>query len=114
VADALLSFAVAGGDLVVLVKPQFEAARAEVDRGPGVVVDPEVWARVLAEVIAALRERGATIMGVMASPITGSDGNVEFVLHAVAPGDDRRRPEPPGADADQQRIDAAVREATTG
>jgi 23S rRNA (cytidine1920-2'-O)/16S rRNA (cytidine1409-2'-O)-methyltransferase len=71
-------------DLVVLVKPQFEAARAEVDRGRGVIGDPEVWRRVLTEVIAAFAERGATIMGAMASPLTGSDGNVEFLLHVRA------------------------------
>ena len=87
VAGALLSMATPRGDLVVLVKPQFEATRAEVDRGRGIIVDPDVWTRVLGEVIAAFGERGATIMGAMASPITGSDGNVEFLLHLAASGD---------------------------
>ena len=85
VVGALLGLARPGGDLVVLVKPQFEAARAEVDRGRGVIGDPAVWARVLDDVIAAFADRGATIMGAMASPITGSDGNVEFLLHARRP-----------------------------
>jgi 23S rRNA (cytidine1920-2'-O)/16S rRNA (cytidine1409-2'-O)-methyltransferase len=85
VLDALLGLVAPGGDLVVLVKPQFEASRAEADRVGGVIVDPAVWAQVLNDVIAAFAERGATIMGAMPSPIRGGDGNVEFLLHAVAP-----------------------------
>ena len=71
---------------MLLVKPQFEAERAEVSRGRGVVRDPEVWAGALDGVGAALDEVGAAIMGAMASPLHGADGNVEFLLHAVAPG----------------------------
>jgi 23S rRNA (cytidine1920-2'-O)/16S rRNA (cytidine1409-2'-O)-methyltransferase len=47
-----------------------------------VIKDPEVQARVLAEVCADLEDRGATIMGTMESPITGADGNREFLVHA--------------------------------
>ena len=109
VASALLGLSEPGADLVVLVKPQFEAAKVEVDRGRGVIVDPDIWTRALDAVIAAFVERGATIMGVMASPITGTDGNVEFLLHAVAP-------DPPSAPAaasdagpsDAERIRALV------
>lgn len=86
VLPALLGMVEPAADLVVLVKPQFEAARAEVDRGRGVIGDPAIWQRVLDDVIAAFAERRATIMGAMASPLTGSDGNVEFLLHARAPG----------------------------
>ena len=111
VAAALVGLAAPGGDLVVLVKPQFEAARSEVDRGRGVIVDPVIWRRVLAEVIAAFGDRGATIMGVMASVITGSDGNVEFVLHLGAPGASPAAPGPTADPAVQARIDAAVDEA---
>jgi 23S rRNA (cytidine1920-2'-O)/16S rRNA (cytidine1409-2'-O)-methyltransferase len=75
-----------GAVYAFLVKPQFEAGRSEVATGRGVVTDPVVWRRVLAEVCAALGERGATIMGAMVSPITGSDGNVEFVVVGRAPG----------------------------
>lgn len=71
-----------GADLVVLVKPQFEAGRAEAAKGRGVITDPAVWRRVLEEVAAALDGLGAAIMGAMASPLTGADGNVEFLLHA--------------------------------
>jgi 23S rRNA (cytidine1920-2'-O)/16S rRNA (cytidine1409-2'-O)-methyltransferase len=69
-------------DLVALVKPQFEAGREEATRGKGVITDPVVWRRVLDEVTGALEALGAAIMGAMASPLTGADGNVEFLLHA--------------------------------
>jgi 23S rRNA (cytidine1920-2'-O)/16S rRNA (cytidine1409-2'-O)-methyltransferase len=73
-----------GADLVLLVKPQFEAGREEAARGRGVITDPVVWRRVLEEVSTALAAAGATIMGAMASPLTGADGNVEFLIHARA------------------------------
>ena len=82
VAAALLACAGPGADLVLLVKPQFEAGRAEASKGRGVIKDPEVHARVLGEICADLRERGASIMGTMESPITGADGNREFLVHA--------------------------------
>jgi len=82
VLPAVLPLAREGADLIALVKPQFEAGREEAARGKGVITDPTVWRRVLEEVTAALGERGAAMMGVMASPLTGADGNVEFLLHA--------------------------------
>lgn len=82
VLDALLALVVDSGDLVLLVKPQFEAGKPEVDKGRGVIRDPVIWRRTLSEVCAALDGRGAAIMGVMVSPITGGDGNVEFLVHA--------------------------------
>jgi 23S rRNA (cytidine1920-2'-O)/16S rRNA (cytidine1409-2'-O)-methyltransferase len=75
----------AGAPYAFLVKPQFEAGRSEVAKGRGVVTDPVVWRRVLEEVGTALLGQGATIMGAMVSPITGSDGNVEFVVVGRAP-----------------------------
>lgn len=83
VLPAVLPLVAPGGHLVLLVKPQFEAGRAEVSRGRGVVTDPETWRRVLQEVLGALREGGAAIMGAMVSPLTGADGNVEFLVHAT-------------------------------
>ncbi|HSZ36451.1 MAG TPA: TlyA family RNA methyltransferase [Acidimicrobiales bacterium] len=74
--------AAAGADLVVLVKPQFEAGRAVVSRGKGVVRDPAVWQAALEGVASALVSAGTGIMGAMASPLTGASGNVEFLLHA--------------------------------
>jgi 23S rRNA (cytidine1920-2'-O)/16S rRNA (cytidine1409-2'-O)-methyltransferase len=77
-------------DLVALVKPQFEAGREEAARGKGVITDPAIWRRVLDEVVGALHGLGAAIMGAMASPLTGADGNVEFLLHArSAPAEPR-------------------------
>ncbi len=91
VAPALLGLATAGADLVLLVKPQFEAGRAEASRERGVIRDPEVWHRALGGVVAAYDEGGAAIMGLMVSPLLGAEGNVEFLAHLVAgaaPGGD--------------------------
>ncbi len=82
VLPAVLPMVVPEGDLVLLVKPQFEAGRAEAARGRGVITDPAVWHRVLEEVAGALADGGTAIMGAMASPIRGADGNAEFLVHA--------------------------------
>ena len=68
--------------LVLLVKPQFEAGRAEVDRGSGVIRDRAVHQRVCDEVSAALVARGCEVLGWIDSPITGAQGNREFLVHA--------------------------------
>jgi 23S rRNA (cytidine1920-2'-O)/16S rRNA (cytidine1409-2'-O)-methyltransferase len=80
----LLGQAAPGAHVVLLVKPQFEAGRDEAARGRGVIRDSAVWRRVLNEVLIALRATGAAIMGAMVSPLTGADGNVEFLVHARA------------------------------
>jgi 23S rRNA (cytidine1920-2'-O)/16S rRNA (cytidine1409-2'-O)-methyltransferase len=67
-------------DVVALVKPQFEAGRQEVGR-KGLVKDPAVHARVLAEVTAAAAAVGLTRVNVVESPITGAEGNREFLIH---------------------------------
>ena len=72
--------------MALLVKPQFEAGKVEASKGKGVISDPVVWRRVLEEVSTALVGLGATIMGAMVSPITGSDGNVEFIVVGRTPG----------------------------
>ena len=69
-------------DVVALVKPQFEAGRAEVRKG--VIRDPAIHARVLDEVIAAAAEVGLTRVNSTPSPITGAKGNQEFFLHLRA------------------------------
>ncbi len=71
-----------GADLVLLVKPQFEAGRAAVSRGKGVIRDPALWLAALEGVASALHVAKTGIMGAMASPLTGSAGNVEFLVHA--------------------------------
>jgi 23S rRNA (cytidine1920-2'-O)/16S rRNA (cytidine1409-2'-O)-methyltransferase len=67
------------GRIVALVKPQFEAGKEDVPRG-GVVTDPAVWRRVVEDVAAAGREVGIHAHRAMRSPITGTDGNIEFLL----------------------------------
>jgi len=81
---SILALCPPGADLVLLVKPQFEAGRAEAAKGRGVITDPVIWQRVLQEVAGALDSGGAAIMAAMPSPITGADGNVEFLLHCRA------------------------------
>ncbi len=71
-----------GAKLVALVKPQFEAGRAEVGKG-GVVRDAAVHERVCDEAKAWVESRGWSVLGVTQSPITGPEGNVEFLLGAV-------------------------------
>ncbi|MGI4732936.1 MAG: TlyA family RNA methyltransferase [Janthinobacterium lividum] len=80
-----LSFAAPTARALVLVKPQFEAGRAEVGKG-GVVRDPAVHDRVCADARAWFEGQGWQVEGVERSPITGPEGNVEFLLAA------RRRP----------------------
>jgi 23S rRNA (cytidine1920-2'-O)/16S rRNA (cytidine1409-2'-O)-methyltransferase len=67
-------------DIVALVKPQFEAGREEVGAG-GIVKDAAVHDRVVAEVSNAAAEVGLTRAGLVESPITGTEGNKEFLLH---------------------------------
>ena len=98
----------ATADIVMLVKPQFEAGKADARRGRGVIRDPEVWRRVLVEVCRAVVDSGAAIMGVMVSPLTGAEGNVEFLLHAcVGPG-------AAAVNDIDEALDAAVAQASEG
>jgi 23S rRNA (cytidine1920-2'-O)/16S rRNA (cytidine1409-2'-O)-methyltransferase len=78
------SLAAPGADLVLLVKPQFEAGREEASKGRGVIRDPEVWLRALEGVNAAMEAAGAAMIDAMVSPLTGADGNVEFLVHLRA------------------------------
>lgn len=82
VLDTAIDFARQGGRLLALVKPQFEAERAEIGKG-GVVRDPEVHARVTAAFMAWLESRGWQVEGSEPSPITGPEGNVEFLVAAI-------------------------------
>ena len=82
VLDAPLELAKPGARLVALIKPQFEAGRNEVGKG-GVVRDRHVHERVCTEAKAWAQGQGWTVLGVTQSPITGPEGNVEFLLGAV-------------------------------
>ena len=79
------SFARPGALLAALIKPQFEAGREEVGKG-GVVRDPVIRDRVCAEVCDWLGSQGWEVAGVTPSPITGPQGNVEFLLSAIFGG----------------------------
>lgn len=83
-------------DLIVLVKPQFEAGKGEVGKG-GVVRDPETHARVLTDVVRAACALGFAVGGVTRSPIKGPAGNVEFLAHFIW-----------GAEGDPVYDDAAI------
>ena len=86
VLEAPLKLARPGAKLVALIKPQFEAGRAEVGKG-GVVRDAAVHERVCAEAKAWVESQGWTVLGIVPSPITGPEGNVEFLLGAEKIGD---------------------------
>ncbi len=81
VLDAALDFARPDGRLIALIKPQFEAERHEIGKG-GVVRDPAVHDRVCAAAAEWLGARGWTVAGIVPSPITGPEGNVEFLIAA--------------------------------
>ncbi len=100
VAPALARCTRPDGHFVLLVKPQFEAGRARIGKG-GVVRDPTVHRAVLHEVRDGLRDAGLHVVDVMRSPLTGADGNVEFLVHC-----DRRGPA-----LDDARLDDVVEDA---
>ncbi|WP_458388910.1 TlyA family RNA methyltransferase [Sphingomonas sp. F9_3S_D5_B_2] len=85
VLEAPLRLAKMGAKLVALIKPQFEAGREEVGKG-GVVRDPAVHERVGAEAKAWVESQGWSVLGITPSPITGPEGNVEFLLGAEKNG----------------------------
>jgi 23S rRNA (cytidine1920-2'-O)/16S rRNA (cytidine1409-2'-O)-methyltransferase len=76
-----MGFAAPTARLLALIKPQFEAGRADVGKG-GVVRDPAVHERVCAEVSEWLAGAGWSVVGLTPSPITGPEGNVEFLIAA--------------------------------
>jgi 23S rRNA (cytidine1920-2'-O)/16S rRNA (cytidine1409-2'-O)-methyltransferase len=76
------------GELLMLVKPQFEAARVEASRSQGIIRNPDVWLRVLEEISKCVFEAGLGIMGLMVSPLRGAGGNTEFFMHCRAAATD--------------------------
>lgn len=79
---ALVALSAPDADLVVMVKPQFEASRGDVPAG-GVVEDAAVQARAVDAVVAAMVAAGCAVRGTCESPITGTEGNKEFFVWAV-------------------------------
>jgi 23S rRNA (cytidine1920-2'-O)/16S rRNA (cytidine1409-2'-O)-methyltransferase len=67
------------GQIIALIKPQFEAGRKDVSRGDGVIRDPEIHKQVLLHVLGFAQDAGFQIRGLIKSPLLGPKGNVEFL-----------------------------------
>jgi 23S rRNA (cytidine1920-2'-O)/16S rRNA (cytidine1409-2'-O)-methyltransferase len=78
--------AAAVSQVVALIKPQFEAGRAQVARGQGVIRDPAVHAQVLLDVLEHAQQQGYGLCALMRSPLLGPKGNVEFLAWLAYPG----------------------------
>ena len=74
-----------GGRIIALIKPQFEAARSDVGAG-GIIRDPVIHERVIEDVRRTAVDLGLTVCGLCESPITGADGNREFLILLVKGG----------------------------
>ena len=84
VLDTAVDLVRPGGRMIALIKPQFESERHEIGKG-GVVRDPAVHERVCAAAADWIEGRGWTVVGIDESPITGPEGNREFLLAAAKP-----------------------------
>lgn len=80
VSQALTSRISQDGDVIVLVKPQFEASKLEVDKSKGVITDQAIRDRVIAEVHESFASLGWVARGCMESPIHGAEGNIEYLV----------------------------------
>ena len=67
------------GEIIALIKPQFEAGKKDVSRGDGVIRDPEIHKQVLLDVLTFAQNEGFGIRGLVKSPLLGPKGNVEFL-----------------------------------
>jgi len=100
---ALAPILAVNSDVIALIKPQFEAGRELVGR-KGIVRDPKVHADVIEEIIAFAKELGYGVEGLTYSPITGGDGNIEFLAHLKWPAIEDEN-------AEEIQIDQVVAEA---
>ncbi len=73
------------GTVIALIKPQFEAGRAETARGSGVIRDPLVHQSVLNTILSTAQDEGYQVEGLIRSPLTGPKGNVEFLVYFALP-----------------------------
>jgi 23S rRNA (cytidine1920-2'-O)/16S rRNA (cytidine1409-2'-O)-methyltransferase len=78
VIPAVLDLIADGGVLIVLIKPQFEVGKGEVGKG-GIVREPEKHQRVIDEILTFVSRLGSHHLGTIESPITGAEGNKEFL-----------------------------------
>lgn len=82
-APSLLSLSKGQGELLVLVKPQFEVGHKDASKAKGIIKDPELWRNSLLKVAQAFHDQGASILGLATSQIKGTEGNVEFFYHIL-------------------------------
>jgi 23S rRNA (cytidine1920-2'-O)/16S rRNA (cytidine1409-2'-O)-methyltransferase len=82
VIPSIMQFLRPGSGLIALIKPQFEAGKGQVGKG-GIVRDEGLRIEVVEKIKAFIQETGLTVIGVIQSPITGQDGNVEFLIYAI-------------------------------
>jgi 23S rRNA (cytidine1920-2'-O)/16S rRNA (cytidine1409-2'-O)-methyltransferase len=80
-------------DVIALIKPQFEAGRKDVARGDGVVRDPAIHRRVLADMLAFVQAQGFGVKGLIRSPLLGPKGNAEFLAWLVVSAETDQAPE---------------------
>ena len=106
---ALVGSSAPEATFVLLVKPQFEAGRGLAPGG--VVRDPLVWRSALESVATAAAQQGLEVLGLMASPLRGPAGNVEFLMHAVRTSSGGSLPPLDHTVDREERIDAAIRQA---
>ena len=78
-------FSQSTGEVVALIKPQFEAGRSDAAKGEGVIRDPLVHRRILEQVLSFAIDEGFEITGLIRSPLTGPKGNIEFLVHLLYP-----------------------------
>ncbi|USK58742.1 TlyA family RNA methyltransferase [Peribacillus asahii] len=101
----LKTLLVANSDVIALVKPQFEAGRDQVGK-KGIVRDPKIHKEVLNKIITFAVKEGYDVQNASFSPITGGDGNIEFLLHLSWQGSKQT-----GEDFLRQSVDEIVNEA---
>jgi 23S rRNA (cytidine1920-2'-O)/16S rRNA (cytidine1409-2'-O)-methyltransferase len=78
-----------GGQVIALIKPQFEAGRSEVAHGRGVIRDPQVHRRILEDVLAFAQAEAYQVCGLIRSPLLGPKGNAEFLAWLTWPQKDQ-------------------------
>jgi len=104
VLPAVMACLLENGEVVVLVKPQFEVGRGKVGRG-GIVRDPSLHRAVLRKIVSFVTAMQWPVAGIVRSPVKGAEGNVEFFLHLLSGGTSL------APEAQDQAIESAVGEA---
>lgn len=84
---AITWFGERSGRVIALIKPQFEAGRADAAKGEGVIRDPDVHRKVLRDVLMAAQDLGFGVKGLIRSPLLGPKGNTEFLVDLSWPGE---------------------------